>query len=172
MMRGSPRKRRRRAGPGDRGDGRRTGPASRCLATAPGGWHNHDVMWRLAVVLMCCIALPPAVRVGGADTGALLTDDTWRYRSDGNIAIDGGLVVGFPTALTTGLASGVGAGVTIGRDLAWGARASWVTATESSLPWTVTHDDLRLRMTGALQKAAGRGTFGLRLALGGTLVRE
>jgi hypothetical protein len=36
----------------------------------------------------------------------------------------------------------------------------------------VTHSDLRLRVTGALQKAAGRGTLGLRLGLGGTLVHE
>jgi hypothetical protein len=36
----------------------------------------------------------------------------------------------------------------------------------------VTHSDLRLRATGGLQKAAGRGTIGLRLGLGGTLVHE
>jgi hypothetical protein len=130
----------------------------------------HDVMWR-PPALACCIALS-AARSGHADTGALLGDDTWRYRSEGHLAIDGGLVVGFPAALTTGLARGVGAGVTSGRTLAWGARAAWVTATESSLAWRVTHGDLRLRITGALQKSAGRGTIGLRLGLGGTLVRE
>lgn len=128
-------------------------------------------MWRPAAILACCIALS-AGRVGHAEPGALLSDDTWRYRSGGNLAVDGGLVVGFPTALTTGLARGVGGGVTIGRWLTWGARAAWVTATESSLPWTVTHSDLRLRITGALQKAAGRGTIGLRLGIGGTLVHE
>jgi hypothetical protein len=130
-------------------------------------------MWRPAI-LTWCVALH-ASAVGGvsrADTTALLTDDTWRYHSDGDVAVDGGLVVGFPAALTTGLARGVGAGVTVGRWLAWGARASWLTATESSLPWTVTHSDLRLRLTGALQKSAGRGTIGLRLGLGGTLVHE
>ena len=119
--------------------------------------------------LACCVGLPQASR---ADSGALLTDDTWRYRSTGDLAVDGGLVLGFPAALPTGLSMGAGAGVTIGHALAWGARASWVTATESSLPWTVTHSDLRLRVTGALQKAAGRGTLGLRLGLGGTLVHE
>ena len=56
--------------------------------------------------------------------------------------------------------------------LAWGARVSWVTATESSLPWTVTHSDLRLRVTGGVQTAPGRGTIGLRLGLGGTMVHE
>jgi hypothetical protein len=126
-------------------------------------------MWRPAVCLACCLGLP---RASHADDGALLTDDTWRYQAAGELAVDGGLVLGFPAALPTGLAKGIGAGVTVGRQLAWGARASWITATESSLPWTVTHSDLRLRITGALQKAAGRGTIGLRLGLGGTLVHE
>jgi hypothetical protein len=126
------------------------------------------------MVLPCCVALLAAVHPGRgrADTGALLTDDTWRYHSSGEVAVDGGLVVGFPAALTTGLAKGAGAGITMGRWLAWGARVSWVTATESSLPWKVTHSDLRLRITGGLQKSAGRGTIGLRLGLGGTLVHE
>jgi hypothetical protein len=128
-----------------------------------------DLLWRPAILLACWVGLP---HTSHADGDALLTDDTWRYRSTGDLVVDGGLVVGFPAALPTGLARGVGAGVTTGRQLAWGARASWVTATESSLPWTVTHSDLRLRITGALQKAAGRGTIGLRLGLGGTLVHE
>jgi hypothetical protein len=127
-------------------------------------------MWRPSV-LACCIALS-AAQAGHADTGALLSDDTWRYRSDGDLAIDGGVMVGFPAALTTGLAKGIGVGVTSGRTFAWGARAAWVAATESSLPWRVTHSDLRLRITGAVQKSAGRGTIGLRLGIGGTLVRE
>ena len=125
-------------------------------------------MWRLAF-LACCVGLPHTSR---ADGSAQLADDTWRYRSAGDLAIDGGLVFGFPAALPTGLSMGAGAGVTMGQTLAWGARASWSTATESSLPWTVTHSDLRLRVTGAVQKAAGRGTLGLRLGLGGTLVHE
>jgi hypothetical protein len=125
------------------------------------------------MVLPCCVALAGVAGARArADTGALLTDDTWRYHSSGDVAVDGGLVVGFPAALTTGLARGAGVGITMGRWLAWGARVSWVTATESSLPWTVTHSDLRLRITGGLQKSAGRGTIGLRLGLGGTLVHE
>jgi hypothetical protein len=126
-------------------------------------------MWRPAVVLACCVGLSHTSR---ADDGTLLTDDTWRYGSTGDLAVDGGLVVGFPSALPTGLATGAGLGVSRGGWLAWGARAAWVTATESSLPWTVTQSDLRLRVTGALQQAAGRGTLGLRLGLGGTLVHE
>ncbi len=128
-------------------------------------------MQRVLRVLAYLAYLAAGAAPGHAD-GALLTDDTWRYRSTGNVAVDGGLVVGFPAALRTGLARGAGVGVTAGRSLAWGARASWLTATESSLPWTVTHSDLRLRITGALHKVAGRGTVGLRLGLGGTLVHE
>ena len=126
-------------------------------------------MWRPAVLLALCVSVP---RSGLADDGTLFGDDTWHYRSAGDVAVDGGLVVGFPAALPTGLATGVGAGVTTGEMLAVGARAAWVTATESSLPWTVTHSDLHLRVTGALQTTPGRGTIGLRLGLGGTLVHE
>ena len=102
----------------------------------------------------------------------LLGDDTWQYRSSSHVVIEGGLVVGFPAALPTGLATGVGAGITAGKTLLWGARASWATATESSLPWTVTHSDLRLRITGGVQATPGRGTIGVRLGVGGTLVHE
>jgi len=127
-------------------------------------------MWRPAVLLaLLWLASPRAAR---ADDGALLDSDALRYRSSGELAIDAGLAVGLPAALPTGLATGVTAGVAAGRTLAWGARASWVTATESSLPWTVTHSDLALRVTGAIQAAPGRGIIGLRLGLGGTLVHE
>ena len=96
---------------------------------------------------------------GAVDAGALMTDDTWRYRrGSGGFIVDGGLAVGFPAALPTGLAKGVGIGLTMGRTLAWGVRASWLTATESSLPWTVTHSDLKLRATGALQASAERSS--------------
>jgi len=36
----------------------------------------------------------------------------------------------------------------------------------------VTHSDLRLRLTGSAQQDTGRGSFGIRLGLGGTLVHE
>jgi hypothetical protein len=125
-------------------------------------------MWRL-VLLALCAGLPS---VALADDGMLLGDDTWRYHSSGALALDGGLVVGFPAALPTGMSTGVGLGITSGKTLTWGARATWVTATESSLPWTVTQSDLQLRVTGGVQARPGRGIIGLRLGLGGTLVHE
>jgi hypothetical protein len=75
-------------------------------------------------------------------------------------------------ALQTGMATGVGAGVTYGRRLALGVRASWATATESSLVWTVRHDDYRLRAVAVARQPAGRGAFALRLGLGATIVHE
>jgi hypothetical protein len=98
--------------------------------------------------------------------------DEWPVRSTGALALDGGLVMGPSLALGTGMATGVGAGLTYGRRFAVGVRASWATATESSLVWFVTHDDYRLRAVGAVQGAAGRGTFALRLGLGTTVVHE
>jgi hypothetical protein len=56
--------------------------------------------------------------------------------------------------------------------LALGARASWTGTTEDSAVWAVSHDEVRARATLALQHAAGRGRFAVRLGLGGTLVRE
>lgn len=99
-------------------------------------------------------------------------DDTWQYRDTGDLTVDGGLLVGFPAALPTGLTKGIAAGVTFGRCLGWGARVAWSTATESTLAWTVTHSDLRAGGTGMVAYAAGRGTIGLRLGLGGVLVHE
>jgi hypothetical protein len=131
--------------------------------------YNYDLMWRTAAVLVVCWSARPGISL--AD-GSLLGDDTWRYRSAGALVVDGGLTVGFPTALSTGLATGVGLGVSHGTTLAWGARASWQTATESSLVWTVTHRDFKLRVTGEAKATAGRGTLGLRAGLGGTLVHE
>jgi hypothetical protein len=92
--------------------------------------------------------------------------------STGRLTVDGGLVLALPATWQTGLASGVGAGVSVGRTFAFGARASWATSTESSMAWTVTDDDIRLRATAAVQRAAGRGSFGLRLGLGPTFVYE
>jgi hypothetical protein len=104
--------------------------------------------------------------------GPLLSDDTWQIHSTSDLRLDAGFVTGFPTALPTGLSSGFGVGATFGRMFAWGARVSWSTATESSIAWTVTQWDLRARVIGQLQRAAGRGVFGLRLGLGTTLVHE
>ena len=121
--------------------------------------------------LIIALASLGAARQTSADPD-LAASGLWSYRSTGDLVLDGGLVVGHPAALPTGLSTGIGAGIARGGTLAYGARASWSTATESTMAWTVTHQDLRLRLTGALQHAAGRGTFGLRLGLGGTLVHE
>ncbi len=126
-------------------------------------------MIRALLVLSSIVALQ---RPSGAEPSHLASD-SWTYQRSGTIAVDAGLTVGLPTALPTGLARGIGAGVTLGGcPFRWGARAAWVTATESTMAWSVTHSDLRLRLTGAVEQAAGRGTFGLRLGAGGTLVHE
>ena len=93
-------------------------------------------------------------------------------QSTGPLAVDAGLVLALPATWQTGLSSGIGAGVTRGRRLAWGVRGSWSAATESSLVWTVSHDDFRLRAVGVVQQPAGRGVFALRLGLGPTFVYE
>jgi hypothetical protein len=121
------------------------------------------------MLILAGLAIP---RPSAAD-GPALASDSFAYRPGGATMLDAGLVVGFPTALPTGLSRGVGAGLTSGRGpLRWGARAAWATATESTLAWTVTHSDLRLRATGSAQHDAGRGSIGLRLGAGGTLVHE
>jgi hypothetical protein len=108
-------------------------------------------------------------RAAGAD--GLTDDDLWRYRSAA-LAIDAGVVAAPPAALEAGLSRGFAAGVTVGQRLFWGARASWATASETAIGWDVTHQDIKLRLIGGMQWTAGRGAFGLRLGLGGTLVHE
>lgn len=102
----------------------------------------------------------------------LLSDDTFDYRSTSDVVIDGGLVVGFPIALPTGLAKGLTAGITRGHRFAFGARAAWLTASEDSDAWAVTHHELHVRATAAVMHDVGRGTVGARLGLGGALVYE
>jgi len=90
--------------------------------------------------------------------------------------VDGGLVLALPAALQTGMSAGVGLGyfraATAGGWLAWGARASWSTATEYTLIDTVRNDDIRLRLCLGVQHLAGRGSFGLRVGVGATAVYE
>lgn len=108
-----------------------------------------------------------------AAEGPTAASDSFAIRPGGPLTVDGGLVLGFPTALPTGLSRGIGGGVTFGAcPLRWGVRAAWVTATESTRAWEVTHSDLRLRITGSAQHDVGRGSFGIRLGAGGTLVHE
>ncbi len=90
--------------------------------------------------------------------------------------LDTELVLALPAALQTGMSAGVEASyarrATAGGALAWGARASWSTATEYTLVDTVRNDDVRLRLFGLVQHVAGRGSFGLRLGAGATVVYE
>jgi hypothetical protein len=120
------------------------------------------------VVLASTLAAASLVAPARAETD----DGAWRVRSTGRLTLDAGLVAGHPAALDTGLSTGVGAGATFGRTLALAVRASWSTATESSTAWSVTQDDLRLRLGGSLQRDVGRGRFALRLGLGPTIVHE
>ena len=123
----------------------------------------------LAVVVT---ALALTASAAWADEGQRPVDDEWPVQSTGPLAVDAGLVLALPATWQTGLSSGIGAGVTRGRRFAWGVRGSWSTATESSLVWTVSHDDFRLRGVAALQQPAGRGVFALRLGLGPTFIYE
>ena len=117
-------------------------------------------------------ALVLAAPVARADEARHPVDEDWPVQSTGPLAVDAGLVLALPATWQTGLSSGVGAGVTRGRRFAWGVRGSWSTATESSLTWTVSHDDFRLRGVAVLQQPAGRGVFALRLGLGPTFIYE
>lgn len=117
-------------------------------------------------------ALALTASAARADDGRRPIDEDLPVQSRGSLAVDAGLVLALPATWQTGLSSGIGAGVTRGRRFAWGVRGSWSSATESSLVWTVSHDDFRLRGVAALQQPAGRGVFALRLGLGPTFVYE
>jgi hypothetical protein len=124
----------------------------------------------VAVVTTLALSASPAPARAG--DGQRPIDDSWPVQSTGPLAVDGGLVLALPATWQTGLSRGIGAGVTRGRRFAWGVRGSWSTATESSLVWTVSHDDFRLRGVAAVQQPAGRGVFALRLGVGPTFVYE
>jgi hypothetical protein len=97
-------------------------------------------------------ALALTASAAWADEGRRPVDDDWPVQSTGPLAVDAGLVLALPATWQTGLSSGIGAGVTRGRRFAWGVRGSWSSATESSLVWTVSHDDVRLRGVAAIQQ--------------------
>jgi len=126
-------------------------------------------MFRSLPIVATALLMASAAR---ADDTRRPVDDDWPVQSTGPLAVDGGLVLALPATWQTGLSSGVGAGVTYGRRFAWGVRGSWSGATESSLVWTVSHDDFRLRGVAALQQPVGRGVLALRLGLGPTFVYE
>jgi hypothetical protein len=128
---------------------------------------GHSRQTAALVILLASIVHRPATAQGPRPD-----DRAWSVRSTGRLTVDGGFVMASPAALGTGFSTGVGAGASFGRVLAWGLRASWSTATESSLPWTVTQADLKLRATAAIQRDVGRGKLALRLGLGPTIVHE
>jgi hypothetical protein len=127
----------------------------------------HARRFAIAAVVLACAARPAA-----ADP--LFTDDTWRVRDSGPLAIDGGLFVGVPAGLPTGMSTGIGAGATwaCGCTFAFGGRASWSTATEYTSAYTVAQWDLRLRATAEVRHTSGRGSIALRLGVGPTIVHE
>ena len=133
-------------------------------------------MRRSVLVLVAAAGVLGGPQARAADSPSLalpLHDDSWPVTSRGRLTADLGLALGAPTALGTGLSTGAAAGVSFGGGLlALGARASWSTATESSIAWTVSQSDIRLRAGAALQHASGRGRMALRLMLGPTLVHE
>jgi hypothetical protein len=120
----------------------------------------------IALALLLLAGGPAYAEEAPADSGI------WRVRSGGLLTVDGGLALAPPAALGTGLSTGLGVGASYGRVLALGLRASWSTATESSLAWQVTQSDAKLRATAAVQGAAGRGRFAVRLGAGPTIVHE
>jgi hypothetical protein len=126
--------------------------------------------WRVAhAVVIVAIAVTMVVHPASATAQVVAPP------YDGTIpllSVDGGLMVAAPAAMPTGLSSGIDAGVLRGQRLAWGARASWSSATEYTLTSTVTQDEFRLRGVGAIQKVVGRGSVALRLEPGVTLVHE
>jgi hypothetical protein len=102
-----------------------------------------------------------------------IASDTFPVRSQAELVVDAGLALGFPAALPTGLSRGAGAGISVGAGpVRWGARLAWLTATESTLAWKVTHQDVQLRALAGLAHVAGRGTLGIRIGAGATLVHE
>jgi hypothetical protein len=127
-------------------------------------------MHRIFAALLLLAAVPAGARADGPAP----PEDRWAPRPGGPLTLDAGVVLAHPTSLGTGLSSGVGAGATWGlsRLLRVGARGSWSSSTESSIDWTVSQSDFKLRAFADLRHVAGRGAFGLRLGLGPTLVHE
>ena len=123
---------------------------------------------RVFLAVLIGLAFASAARAEGPQP----FDQLPAVSSRGRLSVDGGLVLALPATWQTGLSTGVGGGVAYGRTFALGVRASWSTSTESSLAWTVSHDDYRARVTGGVQRAVGRGVLALRLGLGPTVVYE
>ena len=82
------------------------------------------------------------------------------------------LLAAMPTALQTGMATGV----VIGAESAFGPRlgvaVGWAQAAEYTASWHVGHDELRIRATGSARFGAGRALMLVRVAVGATAVHE
>jgi hypothetical protein len=121
--------------------------------------------------VLCAFLWMGALTISPARAQTLVSENTVPKNT-----LDSGLVLASPAELSTGLSEGVGASfsrrITASGGLAWGARASWSTATEYTLVDTVRNDDIRMRLDGLVQHHAGRGSFGLRLGAGATAVYE
>ncbi len=104
----------------------------------------------------------------------MIDDDSFAVSSKGRIAADAGLFLATPSALPSGIMTGIGVGVTRACGCTWsyGVRASWSSITEGSMTYTVTQDDYRLRLVGAVRHDVGRGSLALRLGVGPTFVHE
>jgi hypothetical protein len=98
--------------------------------------------------------------------------DIWSVRSSGSLMLDAGLLASPAAWLGPSLSTGAAIGVTKGNWIAWQVRASWSSATESSIAWAVTQSELRLRAGGTVQHALGRARVGLRLGIGPSIVHE
>ncbi len=127
---------------------------------------------RSIVIALVALAFTHAPAAHGDDR--LLSDDTFAVKSTGTLRLDGAMLVAMPSALPSGMATGLSAGITreCGCLLAYGARVQWAYISESSTFWNVTQQDLRLRATGSLRHAFGRGSLALQLGLGTNIVYE
>ena len=126
----------------------------------------------LAILLAPQAFAQPAAQPPAAEPAAPPSDVSPTSLWQGPVAVDAGLLLGTPAALGTGQTAGISAGVTGTGTLTWGARASWSRAQEDSLLWAVTHNEVRLRGMGVLQRHVGRGTIALQVAAGGTAIHE
>lgn len=126
--------------------------------------------WRLAFASLLAFVWIGQPGSAAAQTAALL--DGWSVESAGPLLVDADLFTSPATMLGPSLSTGVAAGVSRGRRFAWQARASWSSATESSIAWTATHGEVRLRGGGLIQHRLGRAQVALRLGIGPTFIHE
>jgi hypothetical protein len=123
------------------------------------------------IALAVTLVVAPATAIAEE---RLVDDDTFAVTSTGGLVVDAGLFLATPSALPSGISTGVALGVMRACGCRWsyGVRASWSSITEGSLDYTVTQDDYRLRLVGAIRHDVGRGSLALRLGVGPTFVHE